>query len=265
MRWIRYSHAGRTAYGLLDGEAIAEVHGDPFAGYEPTGKTVAIDAVKIEIPVSPKTFYVAGRNYAVHAANYPGAASPTKAPPTRPEIGFRSTNSLIAHDEAVIIPHDASDAVHYEGELVVVIGKPGRRIAEADALSHVLGYTIGNDVSERTWQKSDSTAWRAKNTDTFHPIGPWIETAADLARMQTIVRLNGVETLRFSTDEMLFGIETYISAISQNCTLQAGDVIWMGTEGLSPDLKDGDVVEVEITGVGVLRNRFVREPAPAAG
>ena len=140
---------------------------------------------------------------------------------------------------------------------MAVIGKRGKHIRKEDVSDYVLGYTIGNDVSERSWQKSDRTAWRAKNSDTFSPMGPWIETDIDPAAMRTLVRVNGQETTSFSTSGMLFGVDTFISAISEYVTLQPGDMIWMGTEGTSPDLKAGDVVEVEITGIGVLRNHFV--------
>jgi hypothetical protein len=121
----------------------------------------------------------------------------------------------------------------------------------------VLGYSIGNDVSERAWQKSDRTLWRAKNTDTFKPMGPWVETDVELDALETRVRVNGVETTRFRTNDMLFGIATYISTITRYVTLVPGDIVWMGTDGTSPDLKAGDTVEVEIAGIGTLRNPFV--------
>jgi 2-keto-4-pentenoate hydratase/2-oxohepta-3-ene-1,7-dioic acid hydratase in catechol pathway len=125
----------------------------------------------------------------------------------------------------------------------------------------VFGYTIGNDVSERTWQKADRGLWRSKNADTFKPMGPWIETSADLASMETIIRVNGKETYRFRTNDMIFGVVSFVVEMSKYFTLWPGDVVWMGTDGTSPDLKHGDVVEIEITGIGVLRNRFVREKA----
>jgi len=176
--------------------------------------------------------------------------------PKQPDVGYRAVNALIAHGEPVVIPPDAKK-VQYEGELAVVIGKRTKHVSEAEALSCVLGYTIGNDVSERTWQKSDRTLWRAKNTDTFKPMGPWIETQVDLEALETRVRVNGQETTRFRTNAMLFGVATYISTISRYVTLYPRDVIWMGTDGTSPDLKAGDTVEVEIAGIGTLRNPFV--------
>jgi 2-keto-4-pentenoate hydratase/2-oxohepta-3-ene-1,7-dioic acid hydratase in catechol pathway len=124
-----------------------------------------------------------------------------------------------------------------------------------------LGYTIGNDVSERTWQRSDRTLWRAKNTDTFKPMGPWIETEAALDAMETVVRVNDRETIRFPTNAMLFGVARYLSTMSRYLTLYPGDVVWMGTDGAAPDLKSGDIVEIDITGLGTLRNPFRRESA----
>ena len=122
------------------------------------------------------------------------------------------------------------------------------------------GYTIGNDVSERTWQADDRTLWRAKNADTFKPMGPWIDTDVDINVMDTIVRVNGEEVQNFKTNNMIFDIPTYISRMSQYMTLHPGDVIWMGTDGVGTNIMAGDVVEVELTGIGVLRN-----PVIAAG
>jgi 2-keto-4-pentenoate hydratase/2-oxohepta-3-ene-1,7-dioic acid hydratase in catechol pathway len=259
MRWIRFTAEGRTAYGILEGDRIEEIGGDPFAGYERTGRRHALGSVKVEVPVWPRTFYCVGLNYVAHL-NEQVAKGVMKADvPTRPDVGYRANNALIAHGEDVIIPRDASEKVQYEGELAVVIGRKAKHLSEADALSCVFGYTIGNDVSERSWQKQDRTLWRAKNTDTFKPMGPWIETEADLDAMETMVRVNGRETTRFRTNDMLFGVATFISAMSRYLTLYPGDVVWMGTDGASPNLRHGDVVEIDITGIGTLRNRFVRE------
>ena len=262
MRWIRFSVAGRKAYGILDGETIAEVKGDPFNGYEKTAVKHALRAVTIELPVAtPPNFFCVGLNYAQHVMLAAKKLGIEAKLPERPDVGYRSNNALIAHGQDVIIPADATDKVQYEGELVAVIGRACRNVSEADALDHVLGYTIGNDVSERTWQKGDRTLWRAKNADTFKPMGPWIETEVDLDKLETRVRVNGDETTRFKTNDMIHGVALYISTISRYCTLHPGDVLWMGTDLLSPDLKHGDVVEVEITGLGVLRNRFVKAGA----
>jgi 2-keto-4-pentenoate hydratase/2-oxohepta-3-ene-1,7-dioic acid hydratase in catechol pathway len=256
MRWIRFSQHGRTAYGILEGDRIREVTGDPFSGYETAGRVHDLSAVKIEIPVDPPTFYCVGLNYTEHIKEAAAKLGISPDLPKQPDVGYRAINALIAHDEQVIIPADARK-VQYEGELAVVIGRRVKNVSEAEALSCVLGYTIGNDVSERGWQKSDRTLWRAKNTDTFKPMGPWIETDVSLDDLETVVRVNGAETTRFHTNAMLFGVATYISTMSRYVTLRPGDIIWMGTDGTSPDLKAGDTVEIDITGIGTLRNSFV--------
>lgn len=255
MRWIRFSLAERTAFGIVEGDRIREVAGDPFGGYETTQRVHGLDTIKIEVPLVPRTFYCVGLNYAEHILEAAAKLGIAADLPKQPDVGYRANNALIAHGEPVVIPPDASK-VQYEGELAVIIGKRARHLSEADALSCVLGYSIGNDVSERTWQKSDRTLWRAKNTDTFKPMGPWIETQVDLDTLETRVRVNGAETTRFRTNAMLFGVATYIATITRYITLYPGDMIWMGTDGTSPDLAPGDVVEVEITGIGTLRNPF---------
>jgi 2-keto-4-pentenoate hydratase/2-oxohepta-3-ene-1,7-dioic acid hydratase in catechol pathway len=256
VRWIKFSLQGRPAYGTLEGDRICEVAGDPFQGYERTSRVHDLSAVKIEVPLIPPTFYCVGLNYAQHILEVATKLGVPADLPKQPDVGYRAVNALIAHGEPVVIPADAKK-VQYEGELAVVIGRRAKHLNEAEALSCVLGYTIGNDVSERTWQKSDRTLWRAKSADTFKPMGPWIETEVDLDALETRVRVNGAETTRFRTNAMLFGVATYISTITRYVTLHPGDVIWMGTDGSSPDLKAGDVVEVEISGIGTLRNPFV--------
>jgi len=261
MRWIRFTAGGRTAFGIVEGDRITEVKGDPFDGYEKTANTHSLASVKVELPVVPSTFYCVGLNYRDHIVQ---AAERLGLPvkfPEQPDVGYRTNNALIAHGEDVVIPADATEKIQYEGELVAVIGKRCRNVSEADALQYVLGYTIGNDVSERTWQKSDRTLWRAKNSDTFKPMGPWIETDVNLDSLETRVRVNGSETSRFKTNDMIHGVALYISTISKYCTLEPRDVLWMGTDLFSPDLKSGDVVDIEITGIGVLTNRFVRASA----
>jgi len=251
MRWLRYTLGGATRFGMLDDDdRITPVAGDPFGGYDTLPQRLRLDDVTLEVPVVPPTFYCVGLNYTRHI-NGEGLKIPAK-----PDVGYRANNALIAHGREVRMPSDAH-CVHYEGELVVVIGKKVRSVAAADVAPCIFGYTIGNDVSERNWQASDRTFWRAKNTDTFKPMGPWISTEADLAGMETTVQVNGRVTTQFATADMLFGIETFISTMSRYLTLYPGDVLWMGTDGTSPDLQHGDEVAVTLTGLGTLRNRFV--------
>jgi 2-keto-4-pentenoate hydratase/2-oxohepta-3-ene-1,7-dioic acid hydratase in catechol pathway len=256
VRWIRFSRGGRIAYGIVEGDRIVEVTGSPFAGYEKAGRIHATADVQIEIPVVPPVFYCVGLNYAAHIKEAAAKLGLQPDLPAQPDVGYRANNALIAHGAPVVIPAGATK-VQYEGELVAVIGKRARNLSESEAPSCILGYTIGNDVSERVWQKSDRTLWRAKNSDTFKPMGPWIETAADLDALETRVRVNGRETTRFATNDMIHGVARYVSTMSQYMTLYPGDILWMGTDGHSPDLQAGDMVDIEITGIGILSNRFV--------
>src|ERR1700736_6312918 len=225
MRWLKFTANGRTSWGTVEGDRVIAVSGDPFGEWQRTPRAHSLADVKIELPLMPRTFYCVGLNYLKHLKEAADKRGEVPNVPDRPEIGYRAQNALIAHDEDVVIPASATEKIHYEGELVVVIGKKAKHLTEADAMSCVFGYTIGNDVSERTWQKADRGLWRAKNADTFKPMGPWIETDANPGKMETIMRGKGKESNRFA----------------------------------SPALKAGDVVEVEITGVGTLRNRFVAE------
>lgn len=258
MRWVRFEAEGRAVYGLVEGDTVHEVHGDPFSTHSRSGKSFDLDSVKLLIPVVPPTFYAAGLNYREHVIVLANKRGEVPKLPKSADIGYRANNSLIAHGEAIVIPADATERIQYEGELVAVIGRQTKNVTEAEALSCVLGYTIGNDVSERSWQAEDTTMWRAKNTDTFAPMGPWIETDLDISSARTRVRVNGQQMIDFATGDMVFGIAAFISRMSRYVTLQPGDVIWMGTDGSGPYLKHGDTVEIEITGIGTLSNPVIR-------
>jgi len=261
MRWLRYEADGREHYGIIEGNEVVDVTGDPFAGYEMTRIKRKLNNVKFLVPVVPKTFYAAGLNYAEHVTEMAKKRGEEPQLPPNADIGYRANNALIAHGENIVIPKDAGELVQYEAELVAVIGTKCKHLSERDALSAVLGWTIGNDMSERTWQRNDRTLWRAKNTDTFKPMGPWIETDFDLDKAETIVRVNDEVTDRFHTNNMLHGVAKFISRMSQYLTLYPGDVVWMGTDGWPRNLKHGDMCEIEITGIGILRNPVVREGA----
>jgi 2-keto-4-pentenoate hydratase/2-oxohepta-3-ene-1,7-dioic acid hydratase in catechol pathway len=226
-----------------------------FGTYEVDRPSLDLADVTLEVPVFPRTFYAAGFNYLAHAAS----VNPEVAVPAAPDIGYRATNALVAHEEPIVIPADATENVHYEGELVVVIGRKAKHLDRENALSAVFGYTIGNDVSERTWQKSDATFWRAKNTDSFKPLGPWIETDVALDDLETTVRLNGEERIRFATNDMVFGVVDYLVRMTRYLTLYPGDVIWMGTDGAPENMKPGDVISIEVDGIGTLTNPIVAE------
>jgi 2-keto-4-pentenoate hydratase/2-oxohepta-3-ene-1,7-dioic acid hydratase in catechol pathway len=256
--WCRFKTDDRTSYGIIEDDEVIAIDGNPFGAYRLSGAAYPLAAVKLLIPVVPPTFYCVGINYAGHIHQMAQKRGVEPKPPTRPDIGYRANNALIAHDEEIVKPADAGEQFQYEGELVAVFGKRCRNVSKEDALDYVLGWTIGNDVSERTWQNSDRTLWRAKNSDTFKPMGPWIVTGLDPNRMETVIRVNGRETDRFKTNNMIFDTATYIAEVSKYCTIEPGDVMWMGTDGLPQNIKPGDTVEIEITGIGVLRNSVVQ-------
>ena len=259
MIWCRFQAGSTVSYGIVENDVITQVEGDPFAGHKLTSTKHPLNKVKLLIPFVPGNFYCVGINYKDHIVKMAAKRGVEPQFPPKPDIGYRANNALIATDEPIVIPKDATDQVQYEGELVAVIGKRCKRVPEAEALDCVFGYTIGNDVSERTWQRGDRTFWRGKNTDTFKPMGPSIVTGLDPDDLRCTIRLNGKEMFSYAVKDAIFGVRQFISRMSQYLTLYPGDVLWMGTDGATENMKDGDVVEVEIPGIGVLRNPVVRE------
>ncbi len=259
MRWCRFQSGSKVAHGIVDGTTVTEVTGSPFGEHARTSTTLPLSAVKLLVPVIPPTFYAAGVNYREHVTEMAKRRGVAPQFPPAADVGYRANNALIATDEPIVIPKDAGELVQYEGELVVVIGTRCKRVSQADALDYVFGYTIGNDVSERAWQRGDRTFWRGKNTDTFKPMGPWIVTGLDPDELRVTIRLNGKEMFTYAVKDAIFGIREFISRMSQYLTLHPGDVLWMGTDGPTENMKDGDVVEVEVPGIGILRNPVVRE------
>lgn len=259
MRWCRFQSGQTVAHGLVEGNTVIEISGSPFGEHARTPRAFPLGQVKLLVPVIPPTFYAAGVNYRAHVTEMAARRGVKPEFPPNADVGYRANNALIATDEPIVIPKDATEQVQYEGELVAVIGKRCKHVAEAEALDCVFGYTIGNDVSERTWQRGDRTFWRGKNTDTFKPMGPWIVTGLDPDDLRVTIRLNGREMFSYAVKDAIFGVRQFISRMSQYLTLYPGDVLWMGTDGATENMKDGDVVEVEIPGIGVLRNPVVRE------
>jgi 2-keto-4-pentenoate hydratase/2-oxohepta-3-ene-1,7-dioic acid hydratase in catechol pathway len=258
MRWARIELNNAPTYAIIEGDDVLPVQGSPFGGWERTGTKLPLAGTKLLVPVIPPTFYAAGLNYPEHVREVAEKFGREPEFPPNADVGYRANNALIAQGEAIVIPADATDQVQYEGELVVVIGRQCKNLTRDNALDAVLGYTIGNDVSERTWQKSDRTLWRAKNTDTFKPMGPWIETDLKLEDLVTKIRLNGKELIAFPTNHMIHGVVDFLVNMTTCLTLYPGDMVWMGTEGATANMKHGDTIEVEITGIGTLTNPVVR-------
>jgi 2-keto-4-pentenoate hydratase/2-oxohepta-3-ene-1,7-dioic acid hydratase in catechol pathway len=214
----------------------------------------------VKPPVIPGNFYAAGLNYRAHIEWANKAHGSSYKVPQQADIGYRSNNALIGTGENIVIPRDSSGQVDFEGELVAVIGKRTRNISEDRALDCVAGYTLGNDISERTWQRSDRTLWRAKNSDTFKPMGPKIVPGIDPMDQVIEVRVNGRTVSSYHTAGMIFGVAHFISRMSRYLTLYPNDVIWFGCDGATePALRPGDLVEVVNEAIGVLANRVVGE------
>ena len=257
MRWARFERAGVPSYGIIEEDIVEAVDGTPFGEYRRTGDRHRLDRISWLPPVIPPTFYCVGLNYAEHIAMEAKLRGVEPVLPAKPDVGYRARSALVGHLAPIVLPPDATDRVEYEGELACIAGRTAKHLTRSDALDCLLGFTIGNDVSERSWQAEDRTLWRAKNTDTFKPMGPWIETDFDLDAALTRVRVNGRQVIEFRTAGMIFGVVDYLVEITRYITLHPGDVLWMGTEGHADPIKAGDTVDIEITGIGTLSNPVV--------
>jgi 2-keto-4-pentenoate hydratase/2-oxohepta-3-ene-1,7-dioic acid hydratase in catechol pathway len=265
MKWCRLRRNGKAVYGYVDGVVVRCVDGDPFGSYRTTQVTVPTEDADLLAPCDPRMIYAAGGpNYHSHAAWASDYFGRDIKVPARPEIGYRAVTAVIGNEAPIILPADTTGQLHFEGELAGVVGQTGRHLSREEALSCVLGYTICNDITERGWQASDQTTWRSKNADTFKPVGPWITTPEefDIASAHTEVRINGEMAIRFRTGELIHDLADHLVEISRYCTLHPGDIVLLGTDGpTTPSLRPGDVVEVEVSGLGVLRNPVVSERA----
>jgi 2-keto-4-pentenoate hydratase/2-oxohepta-3-ene-1,7-dioic acid hydratase in catechol pathway len=256
-RYLRFQKGDTIAYGMLEGERVRQLSGDLFGTWSKTETTHALTDVKLLPPTQPSQVLALAGNYRSHLV---GAPAPAKF--QIPQPFFKSPSCLIGHEDSIVIPKDARD-VHYEAELVIVIGKTCRKVGASEALDYVFGVTAGNDVSERYWQndkeEGDVQWWRAKAADTFGPVGPYILTGADYGNLDLQLRLNGQLKQRDNTKQLIHDIPSTVSFISQYITLHAGDLIFTGTPGTTTAMKPADVVEVELEGLGVLRNNVVAE------
>ena len=259
MIWCRFHKDGRASFGIVEGDVITAVDDNPFFDHRPTSTKHRLADVKLLVPVMPPTFYAIGSNYHDHIV---GRAKVKGTEPKfykSPRVGYRANSALIANGEAIVKPKDAGAKFEYEGELVAVIGKTMRNVTPQEAAQGIFGWTIGNDVTERDWQRDDPTNLRGKNSDTFKPMGPWIVAGIEPRDMTTNVRLNGKTVHSFPTGNMLFSAGEVISAISRTNTLSPGDVVWLGTDDVPHSIRPGDVIEIEITGIGTLKNSVAAE------
>ena len=244
-KYARFASNGVTSYGLVEGAEIHELQGGLFDPPITTGRTFPLAAVRLLVPHLPSKILAVGLNYKSHLG--------TRTAPSNPEIFYKPLSCLQNPGGPICIPEGAG-APHFEGELVIVIGKTARSVTAADADQYVFGVTCGNDVSERSWQANDRQWWRAKGCDTFGPAGPFIATGLNYGDLLLQTRVNGVLAQSQRTSDLLFDVPTVIAFITRHVTLEAGDLIFTGTPGNTSGLKSGDVVEVEIEGIGILRN-----------
>jgi 2-keto-4-pentenoate hydratase/2-oxohepta-3-ene-1,7-dioic acid hydratase in catechol pathway len=250
--FVRFERDSTVAHGFLTSGKITELRGGLFEQPQPTGRTFDLASVRLLAPIVPPKILAVGLNYKSHLGE--------RKVPAYPEIFYKPISSLQNPGGPVIIPADAID-VHYEGELVVVIGRTVHRATRNEAMAAIFGVTCGNDISDRNWQRGagkDLQWWRAKGCDTFGPLGPAIVTDANYSDLAIATRLNGEVVQSQRTSDLIFDVPEVIRFISQYVTLNQGDIIYTGTPGETKPMAPGDVVEVEIEGIGTLRNDIVR-------
>jgi 2-keto-4-pentenoate hydratase/2-oxohepta-3-ene-1,7-dioic acid hydratase in catechol pathway len=288
-KYVRFQAGASVSYGIVEGDRVRRIEGDLFGTWKPTESTLALNEVKLLVPSQPRQVFALAGNYTSHLGG-PETVTTTITNTTKivtdkktsktthstttseetlisgevpkkfqiVQPFYKTVSSLVPNGAEIVIPKDAK-VVHYEAELVIVIGKEARNVAKDKALEYVLGVTCGNDVSERVWQKSDVQWWRAKGSDTFGPCGPMIVGGLNYDDLLLQLRLNGKTLQKERTSHMIHSVPATVSFISQHVTLLPGDLIFTGTPGETSAMKPGDVVEVELEGVGVLKNTVVAE------
>jgi 2-keto-4-pentenoate hydratase/2-oxohepta-3-ene-1,7-dioic acid hydratase in catechol pathway len=249
MRFIRYQSKNEPAhYGWVLEEQVGPVEGDLFGEFRRLEAEQELKNVRLLPPVQPGKILCVGRNYVAHAREH------NVEVPEVPLLFLKPPSAVIGPEDTILLPPQ-SQQVEHESELVVVIGKRGRWIAPEEVADHILGYTIGNDVSARDLQRRDGQWTRAKGFDTFSPLGPWIETDFDPADAMISCHVNGELRQMASTRDMVFNVRTLIAYASSIMTLEPGDVFFTGTPAGVGPLLPGDVVEITIEGLGTLRNK----------
>ena len=251
VKYARFRTGNDVHYGVLEGERLRVISGVPWEPHTKSDRLYAVADVKLLPPVESKKVLALAGNYASHMQGKPLFKNP--------ELFFKLPTCLVGQGDDVVIPKGTED-VHYEGELVLVIGKRAKNVTPEQAPAHLAGVTCGNDISARDWQKGDVQWWRAKGCDTFGPIGPYLVTGLNPDNLMLRLRVNGEEKQKESTKDLLFKSAEIISFVSRHVTLEPGDVIFTGTPQKTTPIKPGDVMEVEIEGIGILRNKVAAGP-----
>ncbi|HLU32233.1 MAG TPA: fumarylacetoacetate hydrolase family protein [Acidimicrobiia bacterium] len=251
MKIVRFKAGDDIAYGLAEAEGVTLYQGSPFVAWEATETMIPWESVQLLAPVLPSKVVAVGKNYVDHAAEMDSDV------PEEPIIFLKPATSVVGPNANVVYPPISSE-VHHEAELAVVVGRIARNIRAEDASQYIFGYTAANDVTARDLQRKDGQWTRAKGFDTFCPLGPAIETELDpLERLAVIARVNGEVRQAGFTADLVFGVAEILEYISRVMTLLPGDVILTGTpSGVGP-VQPGDLMEVEVDGIGVLANRVV--------
>lgn len=252
MRLVRFKKDTDIKYGIVEEDHVREIRGDIFSSYEILGACHPLSALKILPPCEPSKIIAIGLNYRSHAEELQMAI------PEEPLIFMKPSTAVIGHEDTIIYPA-MSCRVDYEGELGVIIGKTCRHVFTEDAPQYICGYTCVNDVTARDLQKKDGQFTRSKSFDSFAPIGPFIETSLDPGKISIETLLNGEKKQAGSTNDLIFPVSQLVSFISRVMTLYPGDIISTGTPaGIGP-MRAGDIVEIKIEGIGILRNTVAAE------
>jgi 2-keto-4-pentenoate hydratase/2-oxohepta-3-ene-1,7-dioic acid hydratase in catechol pathway len=253
MRIVRYLYKNEEpVYGWVFENKVGDIEGDIFGEYRRLEAEITLESVKLLAPSQPSKIVCIGRNYTEHAKELGNDV------PQVPLIFMKPPSSIINPGDTIILPPQ-SKQVEHEAELVAVIGKRGRNISPDQARDHILGYTVGNDITARDLQKTDGQWTRAKGFDTFCSFGPWIDTEFDITDALISCKVSGQPRQMASTRDMVFNVGKLVAFISSVMTLMPGDLIFTGTPAGVGPLHDGDVVEVDIDGLGVLSNPVKKE------
>jgi 2-keto-4-pentenoate hydratase/2-oxohepta-3-ene-1,7-dioic acid hydratase in catechol pathway len=259
-KYVRFEHSGMNAYGIWEDGTIKELSGSIFQNATPTGREFSPNQVRLLIPCEPTKVLAVGLNYSSHREHVERSEgvllNVLGQPPSSeyPVVFAKFPTCLIADGQDIVLPADAGN-VHFEGELVIVIGSITKNVSEIEAPHHIFGVTIGNDLVDRDWLLHDLQWFRAKGADHFGPIGPAIVRGLDYANLQLETRVNGELRQSSNTKELVFSPAQILSYCSRYVTLLPGDVIFTGTPGRTQSVSRGDLIEVAIAGIGVLRNR----------
>ena len=252
MIYCRFLNEGEAKYGIVESHHIREISPGPFEKFEEIGEPLPFSEVQLLAPVLPNKIIAIGINYKDHAGEMEHDL------PEEPLFFLKPSSAVIGSQDSIRIPK-MSKQVEFEGELAVVISKKAKNVSKEQAGDYILGYTCFNDVTARDLQKKDSQWSRAKGFDTFAPIGPWIVGEMDVKDVPIETYLNGEVRQSGRTSEMIFDVPHLISYLSHVMTLEPGDVISTGTpKGVGP-MKPGDMVDVKIEGIGILRNTVEAE------